>query len=200
MQLLARGRIEDRAGADRPDVLDGVDAGLGRADGIHAVCGDRHAEPVRLLDDDGDEVERKELVELDDVAADLVLAPHGLARFLGGGDDDVAARGPAVGRVGRHARAADGAARHPDARAPDLAELGAALLRQRPGAILEDLDGHAGGDAEMEIELAVEVLQVRVAVDEARQDRQAGGVDHLRAVGNAHIALRPDGLEAAFLR
>ena len=56
-----------------------------------------------------------------------------------------------------------------DARASDLAERGAVALRETPGAVLEDLDGDAGGDAEMQVELAVEVLEMAVAVDEARQ-------------------------------
>ena len=46
-------------------MLDGVDAGIRRLDGVDAVGGDPHAEAMRLLGDDFHQVEFQKLVELD---------------------------------------------------------------------------------------------------------------------------------------
>ncbi len=116
------------------------------------------------------------------------------ARFLRRRDDDVAAVGAAVRRVGHYAGAADGAARHPNARTADLAQLRPAFLRQGPGTVLENLDGGAGGDAEMQVKLAVEILEMGVAVDETRQDRQAARVDDFGLFRDGHLALLPTAL------
>jgi hypothetical protein len=41
-------------------------------------------------------------------------------------------------------------------------------LRQGPWAILIEFDGGAGGNAQMEIKLSMEILQVAMTVNEAR--------------------------------
>src|SRR5262249_28937038 len=108
------------------------------------------------------------------------------------GDDDVAATRAVARRVGGSAATAHRTPGGKDARSADLAEPGALLLRQRPRAVLEDLDGDAGSDAEMEVELAVKIFQMTMAVDEARQHRLAGRVDDLGIGRNGHIAALSD--------
>ncbi len=51
----------------------------------------------------------------------------------------------------------------------------------------------------MEVELAVEVLEVSMTVDEARQHGLAAGVDRHGAIGNRDIAGSADRLEPALL-
>ena len=55
--------VEDRAVTDRPDVLDAVDAGIGRADGVPAVGGHGQAETMRLVYRDLDQIHRQKFVE-----------------------------------------------------------------------------------------------------------------------------------------
>ena len=74
-----------------------------------------------------------------------------------------------------------------------LPAFDAVALRQRPRAVLEDRDLHAGGDAEVQIELVAEILPVAMAVDEARQHVLALGVDDLRAGRDRDLALAADG-------
>ena len=180
-------------------MLDGVDAGLGGADDVPAVGGDRHAEPVRFVDGDLHQVEGKKLVDLEDVAAELLLALHRSARFLRRCDDDVAAGGSRAEGIVPGADAADRPARHPNARPADFSQRGALLLREGPGAVLVELDCGAGGDAEMEIKLAVEILQVAMAVDEARQHGLAVDIDDLGAGGNSDFAAPADRLKSSCL-
>ncbi len=191
--------VEDRAVADRPDVLDAVDAGIGRTDGVPAVRGHAKAEAMRLLDCDLDQVHRQKFVELDDVVAERFLAVDRGARFVGRRHHDVAAELAGVRRIGLRASAADSAPRRPDARAANLSRIGAVALRQRPRPILIDLDGRAGGDAEMQIKLAEKIFPMAMAVEKARQHGLAAGVDDLRALRNGHLAVAAGGGEAAVL-
>src|ERR1041385_2496969 len=97
------------------------------------------------------------------------------------------------------ADAADRAARHPDARSSDFAQRGPLFLRPRPRSVLIQLDRRAGRDAEMEIELAVEIFEMTMAVDKAGKNRPALDVDHLGAGGNGDGAAPPDGLKSSVL-
>ena len=73
-------------------------------------------------------------------------------------------------------RADQARARRPDARAADFTEIGSISLGQSPFVIvLRDVG--TSGDAEMKVNLAHEIEQVAVAVDQARKNRFAFHVD-----------------------
>ena len=61
--------IHDRGVADAPDVLDAVDAGIGRGDGVPGVAGHPHAEPVGFVGDRLHQIGGEELAELDHIVA-----------------------------------------------------------------------------------------------------------------------------------
>src|ERR1041385_6847969 len=97
-------------------MLDGIDTGTGRPDRVPAVGGDRHAEPVRLVAGKLQEVHREELVDLQNLAAEIFFALDRAPHLVRVGDDDVVARRARAEGVVPRADAADRAARHPDAR------------------------------------------------------------------------------------
>ena len=182
-------------------MLDGVDAGIRRLNRIDAVGGDPHAQAMRLLGDDLHQVEFQKLVELDLIAAQLFLFPHRLACFFRGFDGDIAAAGSAIrGSLGNLAFTADRPAGYENARPAYLAELGAALLRQSPGPVLESVDRKAARNAEMQIKLAVEIFQMAMAVHEAGHHGPARSIDHLGVRRDRHFACVADGLEPVPLR
>src|SRR3989304_7224431 len=84
----------------------------------------------------------------------------------------------------------DRSPRHPNPRPANLPQSGALFLRQGPRAILIEFDGGAGGNSQMEIKLSMEIFQVAVTVDEARQKGFALDVDHLR-VGRSYDFAAP---------
>ena len=146
----------------RPNIIRSADAGLGGADTVHAVGGDRKAvrSTTILTSSSG------KFVDLDGVDANLLLAAH--APFFRRGDDNVAAVGAPVG-ASVATRSADGTARHPDARTADF-QFRSPLLPRSTGR-LKDLmvtpwQCRDGDRAHQKI------LEMGVAVDEARQDRK----------------------------
>ena len=161
---------------------------------------DPHAEAVRLVSNDFHQVEFQKLVELDLVAAQFLLSTHRLTRLFVGPDGDIAAAGPAIGRaLGNAALAADRPAGHENARPADLAELGSPLLRQIPGPILEGVDGKDAGNAEMQVEFAVKIFQMAMAIHEARHHGPPGDIDHLGVGRDRHVPRIADCLEPAAL-
>ena len=90
------------------------------------------------------------------------------------------------------AHPADRPARHPDPRSANFPQPGPLLLRAGPWAVLVGVYGGAGGNAQMEIELAMEILQVAVTVDEARQNRLALDVDNLGVIRNGDFPAPAD--------
>ncbi len=81
-QLAPRRGVRNGAVADRPDMLDGIDTGVGRADDIPTMGGHRHAQPMGFVDGDFQQVQRKKLVDLEDVAAEFLFPPHRVAHFF----------------------------------------------------------------------------------------------------------------------
>src|SRR5689334_17016711 len=127
---------------------------------------DRHPKPMRFIDHDLSHIEGHKLIELYDVAVELLFPLHRTARLIWRHDGDVAARSPRAERIMFTKRTANPAPSHPYSWTADFAEIGALLLGAAPWAVLVELDLGAGGDAQMQIEFAVEILQVAVAVDE----------------------------------
>src|SRR5262249_35068705 len=113
------------------------------------------------------------------------------------GDEDVAARGSPIRGGSFRALAACGTAGHPDARAADLSQLGPALLRLCPGAILKDIDGDAARNSEMKIKFAVEIFEMTVTVDETGQNGLSWDVDYFGIGRNRNVSLTADGREPA---
>src|SRR3990172_10875579 len=91
----------------------------------------------------------------------------------------------------------DRSPRHPNPRPANFTQTGALFLRQGPWAVLVELDRGAGGNAQMEIKLAMEIFQVAVTVDEARQNGLALDINDLSAGGNRDFAALADRLEPA---
>ena len=180
-------------------MLDGVDAGVGGADDVPTVRGDRHAQPMGFVDGDFNQVEGKKLIDLEDVAPEILFPLHRSAHFIRRRDDDVVARGARAEGVVPGADAADGASRHPDARSANFSQSRPLFLRERPRAVLVKFDIGAGGNAEMEIELAMKILQVAMAIDKARQNALAPNIDHLRIGRNSDFAATAHRLEFACL-
>src|SRR6266478_7700433 len=97
------------------------------------------------------------------------------------------------------ADAADRPAGHPNPRPANFTQSGTLFLRKSPRAILVELDIRAGGDSQMEIKLAMEILQVAMTIDEARQNALAFDINHLGVGGNSDFAVLTDRLELACL-
>ena len=81
----------------------------------------------------------------------------------------------------------------------NFAQIGALFLRQGPWAILVELDIGAGRNSQMEIKLSMEILQMAMTIDEARQNGLASDVDHLGIGRNSDFAATADCLEPACL-
>ena len=158
---------------------------------IEAVAGDRQAEFVGFLGAGLDHLRRDIFVEFNNLDAGGFFLAHGFARFVGSLDQIAALAAQRPG--GR--RADQPAAGGPNARAADLAQLGAVLLRQRPLVVVLG-DVRASGDAEMEIKLADEIEQMAMAVDETGQDGFAFGVDDFCAARDRHFAALADRFDA----
>src|SRR4051794_20857500 len=180
-------------------MLDRIGAGLGGFDRIKAVGGDWQTQAMGFVDDDLGQFERQEFIELDDVAVELLFPLHRVARLLRRRDGDVAARRSRAEGIMLVEWTADAAAAHPDSWPADFPGPRPLLLRAAPGTILVELDLRTGRDAEMQIELAVEILQVPMTVDEARQNGLAADVDHLRAGRNGKLTAAADGFKSASL-
>jgi hypothetical protein len=198
-ELAPGGRIRDRTVAHRPDVLDGVNACVGGANDIPTVGGYRHAQPMGLIDGDFEQVQGKKLIDLENLTAEFLFASHRFAHFIWRRDDDVITDGSRAEGIVAGADAADRPARHPNPRPANFAQLGTLFLRPGPRAVLIDLDIGAGGDAQMEIKLSMEIFQVAVPIDEARQDGLTFDFDDLSAGGNRDGIAPPDCLESASL-
>jgi hypothetical protein len=133
---------------------------------------------MRFIDEDFHQIHREKLVDLDEIVAQLLFSLHRPARFLGCRNDDIAANTSGARIIGFRAPAADSATGGSDPRPANLAELSATLLREAPGTVLKDLDGDTGRDAQMQVELAVEILEMTVSIDKAGQNSFALNVDH----------------------
>src|SRR5437660_12430378 len=94
---------------------------------------------------------------------------------------------------------ADRPAGHPNPRPANFTQSGTLFLRKSPRAILVELDIRAGGDSQMEIKLAVEILQVAMTIDEARQNGLAPDINHLGVGGNSDFAATTHCLDLAGL-
>ena len=89
---LAPGRgVKNGAVADRPDVLDGVNARLDRADDVPTMGGNRHVQPMSFVDGDFQQVQRKKLIDFEDVASEFLFPLHCFTHFFRRCDDDVVA-------------------------------------------------------------------------------------------------------------
>src|SRR6266850_5763665 len=163
------------------------------------MAGHAHTVLVRFVGDDGEHLAGQELADLDALVAVLLLLPHDGTRRLGIGNLHVAAPGARAFGLEVALAGADGLTGRPDPRPADLAHLGALFLRQPPRAVLLGLDLHAGGDAEMQIDLAPERFPMAVAVDEAREHRLAADVDDVAAGRDRHLAAAADRLEPVAL-
>ena len=106
-QLAPGGGIRDRAVTHRPDMLDGVNAGVCGADHVPTVSGYRHVQPMRFGDGDFHQFHRKKLVDFEDVATELLFSLHRLTHFFRRCHDDVVARGPRAKCIVPRADAAD---------------------------------------------------------------------------------------------
>src|ERR1700750_2597 len=115
------------------------------------MSGGGHAQPMRLVDHHLDQVHRQELVDLDEIVTELLLSLYRLAGFLRRGDDDVAAHAARAWIIGLRPPTADGETGRANPRAANLSERRSVPLRNAPGTILEDFDGHARGDTEMQV-------------------------------------------------
>ena len=121
-----------------------------------------------FVDGDFDQIHGKKLIDFEDVAAQFLFSLHRPAHFIRRGDDDVVTRGARAESVVPRADAADRPTGHPNARPANFTQSGSLFLREGPWAVLIELDIGTGGDTQMEIKLAVEVLQVAMAIDKTR--------------------------------
>src|ERR687891_466909 len=164
--------------ASTPALTEPTTSQLWAATGIHQIHG-------------------KKLIDLEDVAAEVLFPPHRSAHFFGGCDDDVVAGCARAEGIVPGADAADRPARHPDPRPANFTEIGALFLRQGPRPVLIELNRGAGRDPQMEIKLSMEILQMAMTIDEARQNRLAFYVHDLSVGGNSNFAAPTDCLERA---
>src|SRR4029450_10441762 len=85
--------------------------------------------------------------------------------------------------------------RRPNARAADFAEIGSIALGQSPFVVvLRDVG--AGCDTEVKVNLAHEIEQVTMAVDQTRENRFAFRVDDTGITGQSDFAVFADGFDA----
>src|SRR5262249_10638744 len=89
------------------------------------------------------------------------------------------------------ADAADRTAGHPNARAANFSQGSSLLLRARPGAVLVKLNVGASRDSQMEVEFAVKIFQVAMAIDESRQNRPALDIDNFGPFWDRDITSHP---------
>src|SRR4029450_1312228 len=118
---------------------------------------------------------------------------HRFAHLFCRSDDDVVAGGSRAECIVPGADAANRPARHPDSRPVNFAQIGALFLRQGPWAILVELDVGAGRNSEVEIKLSMEILQVAMTIDEARQNGLASDINHLRTGRDRGFSTTPPG-------
>jgi hypothetical protein len=144
LELVALVEVRDRGIADRPDVLDAVHAGICRGDGVPGMPGHAHAELVRLVGHDGDQIGWQKFAELERVVAVSLLGLHDRASCFGIWHLHVVAPGARTLGLELAGAETERLAGHPQPRAADLAAGGAVLLRQRPGAVLLGFDLDAG--------------------------------------------------------
>src|SRR4029077_11939751 len=88
---------------------------------------------------------------------------------------------------------------HPNPRAAKTMQSGTLVFRKGPCAILVELDISTGRNSQMEIKLAMEILQVAMTIDEARQNALAFDINHLGVGRNRDFAVLTDRLELACL-
>src|SRR5262245_10178319 len=151
---------------------------------------------MRFVDGHFQQVQRKELIDLEDLATEFLFALHRFAHLFRRSDDDVVAGGSRAERIVPGADAANRPARHPDSRPVNYPQIGALFLRQGPWAILVELDIGAGRNSQMEIKLSMEILQVAMTIDEARQNGLALNVDDLAAGRNCNLTAYTDRLQS----
>src|SRR3954470_12172283 len=195
-ELIALLQIADRTVADRPDVLDAVDARICAGDGIPGMAGDPHAQLVGLVGDHRDQVGCDEFAELDAVVTILLFLLHDGAGGRGIGYLHVAAPGARAFGFELALARADGLSGGPDPRSADFAHLGAFFLRQSPRAVLLRFDLHAGGDAEMQIDLAPERFPMAVTIYKSGKDMLAVDDDDMAARRYLHLAAASHRLDA----
>src|SRR6476660_2782013 len=102
-------------------MLDTINASLRGLHRVPAVSRHSKAEPVRLVARDPNEIGAQELVQLDEVIAELLLPTNCSASLLLVTHDDVAANRARTRRVRLASVATDCAPRCPDARPADIA-------------------------------------------------------------------------------
>src|SRR6266508_4608213 len=131
------------------------------------------------------------LVEFDDLDARLFLFAHYLPGFFRRFDQIAAltAESPS-GRRTNQTRA-----RRPDARTANFSEVCALSLRERPFIVILGNIG-TGGNPKMKINLADEVEQVTVAVDQAGKNGFAFDVDDASVRGDSDVAAFADRFDA----
>src|SRR5262245_32359992 len=139
------------------------------------------------------QVQRKELVDLEDLTTEFLFALNLLAHLFRRCDDDVVAGGPRTKCIVPGADAANRSARHPNPRPVNLAQVGALFLRPGPRAILVEFDVSAGGNSQVEVKLSMEIFQVAMAIDEAWENRLASDVNHLCIGRDRDFATTTDG-------
>ena len=88
-------------------MLDGVDARVNGADDVPTVGGHRHAQPMSFVDGDFHQVQRKKLIDLEDLAAEFFFSLNRFAHFFRRCDDDVVAGGSRAECIVPGADAAD---------------------------------------------------------------------------------------------
>src|SRR4030095_3847934 len=127
---------------------------------------------------DSHEVHGKELVDLEYLAFELVFTLNCAAYFFGWRDNDVIARGSRTKGIMAGAHTTDSTARHPNPRSANFSQRCALFLRESARPVLVELDRAASRDSQMDIKLAMEILQMAVTIYEARQNGLASDIDH----------------------
>src|SRR4029077_9053589 len=124
---------------------------------------------------------------------------HRFAYFFRRRYDDVVAGGSRAKRIMSGADAADRPAGHPNPRPANFTQSGTLFLSQGPRAILVKFDIRAGGNSQMEIKLAMKILQVAMTIDEAGQNGLAPDINHLGVGRNGDFAVLANHMELAGL-
>src|SRR4051812_46236026 len=160
------------------------------------MAGDPHAELMRLVRHDRDQIGGDKLAELDAIVAVLLFLLHDGASRGGIRHLHVTAPGARAFSLEITFAGTERLSRGPDPRPADLTHLGAFFLRQCPWTVLLGLDLHAGCDAEMQVDFAPERLPVAMTVNESGKDGLAVDNDDPAGGRNRDLATAADGFDA----
>src|SRR4051812_27994604 len=131
--------------------------------------------------------------------ADSFFFSHQRSCFIRSGKWQRPAKRSPAGHAPRWMARPQSSTRRPQPRTPNSPQTNAVFLRKRPVIVSKDFYIGAGGDPQMQIDFAGEVLVMAVTVEETGKNRFAGCIDDLAAFRNWNFSAPRNALDAITL-